>query len=131
MIVLCAADTLAEGGDGHRWDVLVDGQPSSAFVIRHSGQVHGYLNRCAHVAMELDWLPGAVFDPEARYLMCATHGALYEPANGRCAGGPCLGRGGLRKLDVHERDGLVYWRPDAGAQPVSPPAAGCPAAPAC
>jgi nitrite reductase/ring-hydroxylating ferredoxin subunit len=122
VIALCASAALADGGEGHRWDVLVDGEPCSAFVVRYRGQVHAYLNRCAHVAMELDWLPGAVFDADGRYLMCATHGALYEPADGRCAGGPCLSRGGLRRLAAHERDGVVYWQPDAVVQPVKPPA---------
>lgn len=112
MIAVCASADIADGGTGVRFDVVVDAQPATAFVVRHRGNVVGFLNRCAHVAMELDWLPGLLFEDEGRYLMCATHGAIYEPATGACAGGPCLGRGGLLRLKVFERDGRVWWVPD-------------------
>lgn len=118
MIAICKADELSDGGTGVRFDVVVDGGPATAFVVRYQGQVVGFLNRCAHVAMELDWLPGLLFENEGRYLMCATHGAIYEPDTGACAGGPCLGRGGLLRLQVVERDGRVWWIPDANVHAV-------------
>jgi len=113
---LCAADALREGEAAIRFAVRVGGTTASAFVIRHGGQLRGYLNRCAHVAMELDWLPGQVFDERRQWLVCATHGALYEPLTGRCAGGPCAGRGGLRAIEVFEQCGGVFWRPDGFVQ---------------
>jgi nitrite reductase/ring-hydroxylating ferredoxin subunit len=113
LIPICDAADLAEGGTGVRFDVVVDGDRASGFVVRYRGVAVGYLNRCAHVAMELDWLPGLFFEDEGRYLMCATHGAIYEPDTGGCAGGPCLGRGGLLRLRVIEQDGRVWWIPDA------------------
>jgi nitrite reductase/ring-hydroxylating ferredoxin subunit len=113
MISICDAADLRDGGEGVRFDVAVDGGAASGFVVRYRGEVMGFLNRCAHVAMELDWLPGLFFDDEGRYLMCATHGAIYEPHDGACAGGPCLGRGGLLRLQVIERDGRVWWIPDS------------------
>jgi nitrite reductase/ring-hydroxylating ferredoxin subunit len=48
--------------------------------------------------------------------MCATHGALYEPTTGHCAGGPCRG-GRLRKIAVVEHDGKIYWQPDDYVRP--------------
>ncbi|MEG0821421.1 MAG: Rieske 2Fe-2S domain-containing protein [Burkholderiaceae bacterium] len=116
-IDLGAAATLVDGGPGLCFEVRVGGERSSAFVVRHGGVLYGYLNRCAHVPMELDWQPGVFFDVEGEYLMCATHGALYEPASGRCVGGPCAGRGGLMKLVVEERAGRVVWTPSASMQP--------------
>jgi nitrite reductase/ring-hydroxylating ferredoxin subunit len=115
LIDLCSADAVQDGGTGCRFDLLADGMETTGFVIRHRGHVHGYVNRCAHVAMELDWQPGEFFDFDREFLVCATHGALYEPASGACIGGPCAGRGGLARLDVLERDGRIYWRPDTRA----------------
>lgn len=109
---LCAAEALQDGGIGLRFDVVVGGAPAIAFAVRHDGQVRGYLNRCAHVAMELDWQPGRFFDDDGQWLVCSTHGALYEPGSGRCAGGPCAGRGGLRAVRLREADGQVAWQPD-------------------
>lgn len=105
--LICAAAELADGGDGVRFYVEREGERLPAFAVRYAGRVHAYLNRCAHRAMPLDWDPGRFFDRERRYLICATHGALYEPATGRCAGGPC-GGAGLVKLEVVEKNSAVY-----------------------
>ncbi len=114
VIEICSSDALIDGGDGVRFAVRVAGIDATGFVVRYQGRVFGYLNRCSHVALELDWLPGRFFDSAKELLVCATHGALYDPGTGRCVGGPCSGRGALRALQVTERDGRVYWMPDAG-----------------
>ena len=106
--LICASGALAEAGRGVRFEVEYFGAPAPAFVVRQAGKVHGYLNRCAHVAMELDWQEGVFFDAEGRDLICSTHGALYEAASGRCLGGPCNGTP-LVKLRLEERDGAVYF----------------------
>ena len=98
---VCEASELVEGGAGVRVDAHLGGSPTSVFFVRYGGAVHGYLNRCAHVPMELDWNAGQFFDSSGLYLMCATHGAIYEPDTGRCVGGPCRGAS-LRALHVKE-----------------------------
>lgn len=117
LIALCPSAQLVERGAGFRFDVLAGGEVLGAFAVRHRGRVVAYLNRCAHVAMELDWVDGQFFDSEGETLLCATHGAAYDPADGHCVGGPCAGRGGLQPLQVVEEGGVVYWRPDAGVRP--------------
>lgn len=118
---LCAADDLVEGGVGVRFTVAVGGREIGAFVVRYEGAVHGYLNQCAHVPMELDWQEGHFFESSGLYLMCATHGAIYAPDSGLCVGGPCRGAS-LAKLRVEERDGAVYWIPESPYDdPPSPP----------
>ncbi|MCA3212916.1 MAG: Rieske 2Fe-2S domain-containing protein [Burkholderiales bacterium] len=112
LIRLAASDELVDGGPGLRFAVELAGRAATGFAIRRHGQARAYLNQCAHVAMELDWQPGVFFDGAGEFLMCATHGALYEPATGRCAGGPCAGRGSLRPLTLVERGGALYWQPD-------------------
>lgn len=107
--LLCASSDLADGGDGVRFEVECKGEASPAFAIRHSGRVYAYLNRCAHIAMELDWNPGKFFDADGVYLICSTHGALYAPESGACRGGPCRGAA-LSRLNVFEADGKVYLR---------------------
>ena len=106
--LICASAELADGGRGTRFEVEYFGAPAPAFAVRQDGRVHGYLNRCAHVAMELDWQEGVFFDGDGRDLLCSTHGATYDARGGRCVGGPCGGRP-LVKLRVEERDGQVYF----------------------
>ena len=74
---------------------------------RFDGVVRAYLNRCAHVPVELDWSEGEFFDLSALYLVCATHGATYLPESGRCIAGPCTGRS-LTPLRVAEAEGKVF-----------------------
>ena len=106
--VICAASELADGGRGVRFQVEYFGEAAPAFVVRKGGAVHAYLNRCAHVAMELDWQEGVFFDASGRDLLCSTHGAVYDTSSGRCLGGPC-NRKSLIKLRVAEREGNVYF----------------------
>ena len=106
--LICRSQDLLDSGKGVRFEVEYFGEPAPAFVIRKNGKAYGYLNRCAHVAMELDWQEGVFFDSEGRDLLCSTHGATYEAASGRCVGGPCNGSP-LVKLKVHERDGMIYF----------------------
>lgn len=104
---ICASGDLVDGGSGVRFTVERHGIVEAAFVVRFRGRAHAYLNRCAHLAVELDWQQGEFFDLSGLYLICATHGALYAPDSGRCLAGRCNGKG-LVALNVSERDGSVY-----------------------
>ena len=104
--LICAAARLVDGGDGVRFTVGQGAGATAAFAVRHGGRVHAYLNRCSHRGAELDWDPGRFFDADRRFLICALHGALYEPATGACVAGPC--GGGLAKLEVIEKNNAVY-----------------------
>ena len=106
--LICPAGALVDSAKGVRFEVEYFGEPAPAFVVRKNGKAHGYLNRCAHVAMELDWQEGVFFDADGRDLLCSTHGAVYEARSGRCLGGPCNGTP-LVKLRLEERNGQVYF----------------------
>jgi nitrite reductase/ring-hydroxylating ferredoxin subunit len=106
--LICRSGELVDAGRGVRFEVEYFGDKAPAFLIRTNGVVCGYLNRCAHVAMELDWQEGMFFDLGGRDLLCSTHGASYDAASGRCLGGPCNGSP-LVKLRVEEREGKVYF----------------------
>ena len=113
---LCNSHDLREGGLAVAFDVVYGGQTCRAFAVRYKGLPQAYLNRCTHVAMELDWQPNRIFDESGRWLLCASHGAVYRPDTGECAGGPC--RGGLVRIDVSERDGVVFWHTAYNLKPL-------------
>ena len=118
-IPLCRSADLADGGLAYVWDVLLWHRPQRAFALRFRGRVVAYLNRCAHVPAEMDWQPGHFLDADQRWIVCAIHGATYDPTDGRCVGGPCA-RGALMAVDVLEQDGEVYWYPSRDIQPALP-----------
>jgi nitrite reductase/ring-hydroxylating ferredoxin subunit len=106
-VALCNSKDLQNASAAVPFDVQYAGLVCRAFAIRFEGGVHAYLNRCTHVAMELDWQPNQFFDDTGQWLLCSTHGAAYLPSTGECGGGPCTG--GLVKINLTESDGVVYW----------------------
>jgi len=115
-IPLCASADLQEGGLAVSFDVVYAGQACRAFAVRFEGLPRAYLNRCTHVAMEMDYQPDRFFDDTGRWLLCATYGAVYVPETGSCVGGPC--RGALVKIALSESDGVVRWHTAPNLQPV-------------
>ena len=70
--LICSSAALADGGKGVRFTLERHGTTVSAFVIRHRGRVFAYLNNCAHIPIELDWVEGEFFDKSGLYLICST-----------------------------------------------------------
>jgi nitrite reductase/ring-hydroxylating ferredoxin subunit len=114
---LCNSTDLEERGRAWVWDVHEYGRPVRAFALRFDGQVHAYVNRCAHVPTEMDWQDGQFLDMDKRYILCSVHGAAYEPSTGQCIAGPCAGAR-LKAIAVHEAAGQVHWYPSRDLQPV-------------
>lgn len=104
--IICPAAMLVEGGRGVRFMVSDGEHTMPAFAIRYGGRVYAYVNRCSHMGLQLDFMAGSFFDMDKRYIICATHGALYDPISGACRAGPCNGTG-LMALAVAETDGQV------------------------
>jgi nitrite reductase/ring-hydroxylating ferredoxin subunit len=109
--------SLIEGGEGQRFELQREGLEALAgFCVRFEGRPRAYLNRCAHVPVELDWQPGNFFDESGSYLICATHGAMYEADSGVCVAGPCRGKA-LRPLLVKEAAGMLWVKMDTSPPP--------------
>lgn len=106
--LICDSAQVEERGRGVRFTIERDGEALPAFLVRYHGTVYAYVNRCAHIGIELDWAQGEFFDYSGLYLICSTHGATYLPKSGGCARGPCGGRGGLARVAVEESDGKIF-----------------------
>jgi nitrite reductase/ring-hydroxylating ferredoxin subunit len=97
----CAADAL-EPGRTARFEVFRAGRRVHAFLVNHDGRHHAYVNRCPHAGTPLDWWPNEFFTEDGRFLICATHGAVFAPDTGLCLEGPCPGAR-LERLPVARR----------------------------
>lgn len=86
MQAVCKIDDIA---DESAREFQVGDQP--VVVVRFDGQFHAYLNWCPHLGIELNFMPDQFMDGDGRFLVCANHGALFEPENGECFSGPCSG----------------------------------------
>ncbi len=113
MNVIGPIDGLEEGGKGLRFDVVnKEGEKIPAFAVHFDYQYFAYLNRCGHIAVQLDYMPGEFFSDDGQTLVCATHGAEYAPDTGACLGGPCFGVG-LEALEISVKDGQLMLENDA------------------
>jgi len=108
--ILCRSEELQDTGKGVRFvlDAITNG-----FAIRFRGRVSAYVNRCPHLGTELDWEPGEFWEESGLYLVCSTHGAIFEPDTGKCVAGPCRGAS-LEPLQVREREGQVFLDEEPG-----------------
>ena len=72
-----------EDGTARAWPIV---------VVRWGRQVFGYVNKCPHDGVNLDWERNQFLDPNGIRLMCGKHGALFDLATGECIDGPCKGK---------------------------------------
>ena len=84
-------------------------RPLWLIVTRQSGVVRAWFNVCPHQGRSLNYAPDKFLtDPEGQ-LVCAAHGAVFEPLNGLCINGPCKGAL-LKAIETDERDGRIYGK---------------------
>jgi len=76
------------------------------FAANVRGHLVAYENACRHIPMPLDD-DNDFFTADGNFFICRSHGAIYEPLNGRCIHGPCGGQS-LKALRVVEIDGELW-----------------------
>lgn len=103
---ICNSSHLESGGAGINFMVDREGMQLPAFIVRHSDVAYAYLNQCAHLALELDWERGEFFDEFEEYIICANHGAMFDPVTGECVNGPCYGAF-LVQIEIEESAGFI------------------------
>ncbi len=86
---LCHLQQLPEGG-ALGVDTEGVGQ-ATIFVLRHAGQLRAWRDACPHHGTPLPWRKNAYLDASGQHVVCAAHGALFDPLTGVCTLGPCLG----------------------------------------
>ncbi len=104
-----------EHGTSKKFTMRRGGRDFEALLVNYDGNHFAYVNRCPHTGITLDWVNNQFFSSDNRYLMCATHGAVFEPPSGECIWGPCVGLS-LQSLPIEIDDGQIYARlPGASA----------------
>jgi nitrite reductase/ring-hydroxylating ferredoxin subunit len=78
----------------------------SILLIVFKNNYYAYKNQCQHLPVELDWGNEDFFDEEKEYIVCATHGAMYEPETGFCICGPCAGKK-LQSVELEVDDEFI------------------------
>ena len=108
---LCPVEDIADG--------MAKGFPpapggfSGLVAWRQGDEVRVYVNACPHIGTPLDWTPDRFMTRDGKYLVCATHGAVFAPTTGECLLGPCKGDH-LDPVKAEIIEGVIYVPADAG-----------------
>lgn len=78
-------------GKTKKFRLRCQGQTIEGLLVSYQGNLFAYVNRCRHISLSLDWVENHFFTEDKRYIICANHGATYEPTTGECIWGPCYG----------------------------------------
>jgi nitrite reductase/ring-hydroxylating ferredoxin subunit len=93
-------------GASQKFTLTCNGQQVEGFVVNYRGSFYAYVNRCRHMPMPMDWFDNQFLSDDGRFIVCATHGARYDPATGECIGGPCPGEY-LERLPLQIQGGHI------------------------
>jgi nitrite reductase/ring-hydroxylating ferredoxin subunit len=94
-------------GQSKKFTLRRGGRDCEAMLLNYRGNHYAYVNRCPHVGITLDWVDNQFFTVDNRYVMCANHGAVFEPPTGECVWGPCVGAS-LESLALDIQGGKVF-----------------------
>jgi len=86
--------------------VDVNGARTSIVVVKDGSGIRAYINSCPHARTPLNWQEDKFFDLSGTYLLCASHGAAFDIATGRCIRGPAKGQG-LTAVAVQVEDDRI------------------------
>ncbi|WP_420145947.1 Rieske (2Fe-2S) protein [Sphingobium sp.] len=87
---LCRIDDVADG-TARNFVLQMRAGRFHGFIVRRGGTVHGYVDRCPHAGLPLAQRLDDYLTPDGQLIACSWHGALFEPIDGQCVGGPCTG----------------------------------------
>jgi nitrite reductase/ring-hydroxylating ferredoxin subunit len=97
---------LIPDGTARNFVLEMKGGRFHGFVVRTGDAVHGYVDRCAHMALPLAQQLDQYLTPDGTLIQCSWHGALYRLEDGLCVGGPCTGAR-LQPWPVTVTDGTI------------------------
>ena len=80
------------------------GEISVLFIGQAEAPPKAYLNRCPHAGWPLERFDGALLFDLRGNIVCAAHGAVFDPGTGACLGGPGTG-GPLTRVPLIEDGG--------------------------
>lgn len=107
MTPLCRLEEI-EDGEARGFDLGRGAEPREILVLRQGAAVFGYVNACPHLGVPLEFLPDRFLTADGRFLLCATHGAIFRKEDGFCLAGPCSGQA-LRPVPLRlDAEGRVF-----------------------
>ena len=104
-VILCKLEDI-DDGSAKELSYSAGDEIYNIFLQRKGDDVFAYNNACPHTGAPLNMELGQFMEKSGTYLMCHTHGALFQLDDGFCVAGPCNGAS-LEKFDIMIKSGNV------------------------
>jgi nitrite reductase/ring-hydroxylating ferredoxin subunit len=88
---ICDIDVIPERG-AKGFSIQNDSAVLEFFIVRKDNRFHGYINRCPHTGVNLNWQADQFLNTDGGLIQCSTHGARFRINDGYCVYGPCAGQ---------------------------------------
>jgi nitrite reductase/ring-hydroxylating ferredoxin subunit len=105
-IMVASLAELTVGGT-KKFSYQRNGQTMEAFLANFRGVFVAFVNQCVHLPITLDLDDNDFFTCDGSLFVCKTHGSVYDPAGGKCIGGPGQGKS-LEQLPVVVENDRIY-----------------------
>lgn len=102
---ICDIDAIPENA-ARGFSIETSSGTLDLFIVRKNAGIHGYINRCPHTGVNLNWQPDQFLDLDGNLIQCSTHGAQFRISNGYCVYGPCAGRS-LSAVNLLQENGRI------------------------
>ena len=93
-------------GEGREYRFGPGKSAFSMFVVRQGEELRGYVNRCPHFSLPLNYRDNQFTDPDRGLILCYTHFAAFRFEDGLCIEGACEGLP-LDPVPLVVEDGVV------------------------
>lgn len=103
--VLCPLSNIMDGG-AKEFTYRSGKDIYDIFIQRLGDNTFAYTNVCPHAGTPLNMDEGQFMEKTGRYLMCHTHGALFQFEDGLCVAGPCNGAS-LTTVEISVKNGNI------------------------
>ncbi len=103
--ILCAVSDI-DDGTAKEFSYRSGADIHDIFVQRKGDDVYAFVNICPHAGTPLNMDDGVFLEKTGTYLMCHTHGALFQLEDGLCVAGPCNGAS-LQVVEINVENGNI------------------------
>ena len=107
--VIINKNNFKKSADTILFDIPSAENKEQGFLVWFDGEFKAYQNQCRHMDVCLDWQPNEFFDEDKKFIVCATHGAVYLPSTGECISGPCKGKSSIELKVLEKKNEVVVF----------------------
>lgn len=107
MICKLACITDVKANTWYEYSLQLDEGLVSVMLIMRDNDYTAFKNLCPHQGRRMDYAAGKFLIAENGNIICPAHGAEFNPDDGLCINGPCLGQS-LQPIHIQLNEESIF-----------------------